>query len=120
GRALPRRRGTLAGRVGRVRIRIADREREPLRVGGPFVALQPTFDLGQLRRLAAAPIEQPDLIAFGLARARRSEGQIFPVRAEARRRLAVAAPRDLPFVLAVDADGPDVSAAGLVFLHVDL
>src|SRR6185295_4160539 len=90
------------------------------RVGRPLVALQPSFDLGQLERFAAAPIEEPDLIALRLARARRGERQVLAVGAEARRRLALGARRDLTLVLPVDADGPDVAASRLVLFHVDL
>ena len=89
-----------------------------LPVGRPLVGLQPALELGQLKRLAAVSIEQPDLIALRLARPRRRERQVLPVRAPPRRRLAFLAERDLPIVLAVEADHPDVRRA-LVFLHVD-
>src|SRR6185369_12746329 len=103
-----------------VRIRIADHQREALRIGRPFVALQPSLDLGQLKRLAAAAIQQPHLVALRLAGTGRSERQILAVRAEAGRRLALGAGRNLALVLAVEADGPDMSVAGLVFLDVNL
>src|SRR5439155_5895797 len=93
---------------------------EALRIWRPFIALQPPLHLRQLERLASAAIEQPHLIAFRLAAAGRSERQIPAVGTEARIRLAVAAPRDLTLVLAVEADRPDVAAAGFVVLDVDL
>src|SRR5262249_61227853 len=74
----------------------------------------------QLDRFTAAAIEQPDLIALRLAGTRRGERQILPVGTEARSGLALGARRDLPLVLAVEADRPDVPVAGLVLFDVDL
>src|SRR5439155_24499689 len=84
-----------------------------------LVALQPSFHVGQLLRFAAAPIEQPYLIASRLARTRRGEREVLAVRTPLRRRLAVLARRHLMIVRAVVADRPDVRV-GLVFLDVDL
>ena len=112
------RRGAAVGRrVGRLRIGIADDEDETLRVGRPLVALQTALHLGQLKRFAAASIEQPHLIAARLAGPGRGEREIAAVGTVLRRGLAVLARRDLPLVLSVDVHGPDVRAA-LVFLHV--
>src|SRR5262249_61947705 len=86
------------------RIRIADNERKALSIRRPLVALQPPLHLGQLLRFAAAPIEQPHLVAARLAGTRRGEGEVLAVGTPARRRLAVLAGRHLVIVPAVVAD----------------
>src|SRR4029077_7056351 len=99
-RGLPR----AGRRIGRVRIRITNRQCQPLRIRRPLVPLQPALDLGELKCLAAAAVQQPHLVPFGFARTGRRERQVLAVWTEIRRRLAVGARRNLPLVLAVDAD----------------
>ena len=96
-----------------LRVGIADHQREPPRIGRPFVALQVALHVGKLRGFAAGPVEQPDLAAFGLSRPRREERQVFIVGTPARRVLVLGAGRHPEVATAVDADHPDV---GIVFV----
>ena len=50
-------------------------QQQLLRIGRPFVGGQPAFDIGELLRLAAVAVEQPDLGAarFAAGRLERNE-----------------------------------------------
>jgi len=76
--------------------------------------LKPTLNLGQLKRLAAAAIEQPDLIALGLSGRDEVNDRYFPSGLKRGDASLSVLEGDLAFALSVDADRPDV-AAGLVF-----
>ena len=67
--------GGGVSRGGRLRIRvgIADDEGQPRRIGRPFMRLQTSLHAGQLKRLTAAAIQQPHLVALRRARPRRGE-----------------------------------------------
>src|SRR6266852_4828383 len=95
-------------RIGRIWIRIANYQRQTLRIRRPFVTLQAAFQLSELISLAAAAIQQPHLTALRFARPRRSERKILAVGTPARRTLAVVTKCDLPTVLSVKADHPDM------------
>ena len=67
---------------GLVGIGVLDQQGEALAVGGPFVGRDALADVGQRRRLAAAPVERPHLglvVAAG-----GEEGEVAPVRAPTR------------------------------------
>ena len=103
------------------RIGVADDEHEPRAVGRPRVVVDAALHVGELLRLAAGAVQQPDLrplLLLVLVAARRRECEVLPVRAPPRTRLAVLARRQLDRLRAVDAHHPDV-AVPLVLLDVD-
>src|SRR5262249_30683681 len=91
-------------------VRVANYKRKTLGVRRPLIALQASLQLGKLKGLAAAPVEQPYLAAFGFARPRRCERQVLSIGTPPRSVLAVLAKGYLAVILSVDSDHPYVRA----------
>ena len=109
----------LLGLVGR--ILVALREDEFLAVRRPRVVAHAAVDLGQLLRLAAQAIQEPDLRALlllVLGAPAGEEREVAAVRAPAGRTLALGPRRQAHRLRAVPAHHPQIAVA-LVLLDVD-
>ena len=104
-----------------VGVEVAHHQRQPRAVGRPGEILDAALDVGELHRLAAGAVQQPDLgalLLLVLVAARREEGQVLAVRAEARIRLVLGRRGHADLLAAVPARHPDVGVP-LVLLDVD-
>ena len=101
-----------------VRVRVADHEHEACAVWRPLVVRDPALDVGELFRLAAQPVQQPDLRSLLLLRLvapRREEGEVLVVGAPARRAFAGVGQRgEADPVGAVPAHHPEVAVAAVL------
>src|SRR5262245_50491064 len=86
-------------------------ERETGAIRRPVVVDHVALELGELLRIAAAAIEEPELIRPILLAPVREESEIAAVRAPAGRVLAVGALRELDGLLSVPARHPKIRGA---------
>ena len=96
-----RRRAFVIRRI--VRVAVRHHQQQLLAIRRPVVGSQPSLHIGELLRLAAVAVQQPNLVALRLARTAGEERQLAPVGTPARRALALRAGGHAQLLLAVPA-----------------
>src|SRR5262249_409708 len=94
-----------------VRIGICNRHQQLLRVGRPVIAAEAAFEVRELLRFTAASIQQPDLIALGLARTAGGEREISSVATPSRCAFTVRTGSHAEMLCAIPTAHPDIGVA---------